>query len=127
MQHGPMHPTGLTAKQRRGSWRPHQPLGLPALGLIGALLLAGLSQPVSADQSTATADPATMQDSVSSQDIPKSNCTSARDTATPPIHDPRDRVAAQLRSTIAQTEDPALRTKLSQAYLRYLGCTSPNT
>lgn len=127
MQHGPMHPTGLTAKQIRGSWRPHQPLGLPALGLVGALLLSGLSQPVSADQSTATADPATMQDSVSSQDTPHSNCTFARDKATLPMNDPRDRVAAQLRSTIAQTEDPALRTKLSLALLRYLGCTSPQT
>ncbi len=43
-----------------------------------------------------------------------------------PIIDATDLVAEQLRNTIASTSEPVLRSKLRQAYLRYLGCLKPN-
>ena len=42
-----------------------------------------------------------------------------------PIIDAADLVAEQLRNTIDSTAEPVLRTKLRQAYLRYLGCLKP--
>lgn len=70
----------------------------------------------------AMAPPVPLNSSEQSYDGPLAFCAAEFDQQTLPVVDAQDIVAEQLRKTIHDTPEKALREKLRQAYLRYLGC-----